>query len=306
MEETGGFTYEEWCKRRECVAVPTETIAPKSSISNRSNNTRHSEVSDQENAYRYVPMREPGPQDAVVSFFDKRSLAQKNLPSSHQPIAYALYPQPGYTYMYPPQQLQAMAAPPPPGPAPAVVAPSAHSKKEEAHYHHYTHERVRERSIRPIPEPPTIEKVASPKVAPLPAVPQVTMAGMTYGAYPFGFPGTAVPVAYAMPNYPVPMNSETASTVTPKATKDRVWVGRTKKQVDEDNAKIAHKEGVYKPNEMVPKGASSDQLFWVIEPDNTNTLRNFRTIEDDLQPGKWKIDPRYGNAYFVRDKPEKS
>lgn len=71
MEETGGFTYEEWCKRRECVAVPTETIAPKSSISNRSNNTRHSEVSDQENAYRYVPMREPGPQDAVVSFLTK-------------------------------------------------------------------------------------------------------------------------------------------------------------------------------------------------------------------------------------------
>lgn len=77
MEETGGFTYEEWCKRRECVAVPTETIAPKSSISNRSNNTRHSEVSDQENAYHYVPMREPGPQDAVVSFWTK-DLWRKN------------------------------------------------------------------------------------------------------------------------------------------------------------------------------------------------------------------------------------
>ncbi|KAH0140655.1 hypothetical protein KCU67_g14780, partial [Aureobasidium melanogenum] len=68
------------------------------------------------------------------------------------------------------------------------------------------------------------------------------------------------------------------------------------------NAKIAHKEGVYKPNEMVPKAASPDQLFWVIEPDDSNTLRTFRTIEDDLQPGKWKVDPRYGNAYFVREK----
>jgi hypothetical protein len=70
MEEVGGFTYEEWCKRRECVPVPTETIAPKSSISNRSTQTQartQSEVSDQENAYRYVAMREPGPQDAVVS-----------------------------------------------------------------------------------------------------------------------------------------------------------------------------------------------------------------------------------------------
>jgi hypothetical protein len=73
MEEVGGFTYEEWCKRRECVAVPTETIAPKSSVSNRSTQTQartHSEVSDQDNAYRYVAMREPGPQDAVVSCFD--------------------------------------------------------------------------------------------------------------------------------------------------------------------------------------------------------------------------------------------
>jgi hypothetical protein len=70
MEEVGGFTYEEWCKRRECVAVPTETIAPKSSVSNRSTQTQartQSEVSDQDNAYRYVAMREPGPQDAVVS-----------------------------------------------------------------------------------------------------------------------------------------------------------------------------------------------------------------------------------------------
>jgi hypothetical protein len=73
MEEVGGFTYEERCKRRECVAVPTETIAPKSSVSNRSTQIQartQSEVSDQDNAYRYVAMREPGPQDAVVSSID--------------------------------------------------------------------------------------------------------------------------------------------------------------------------------------------------------------------------------------------
>ena len=71
MEEVGGFAYEEWCKRRECVAMPTETIATKSSVSNRSTQTQgrtQSEVSDQDNNYRYVAMREPGPQDAVVSF----------------------------------------------------------------------------------------------------------------------------------------------------------------------------------------------------------------------------------------------
>lgn len=75
MEEVGGFTYEEWCKRRECVPVPTETIAPKSSVSNRSTQTQartQSELSDQDNNYRYVAMREPGPEDAVVSLISPK------------------------------------------------------------------------------------------------------------------------------------------------------------------------------------------------------------------------------------------
>ncbi|KAG9586859.1 hypothetical protein KCU77_g11284, partial [Aureobasidium melanogenum] len=278
MEEVGGFSYEEWCKRRECVPVPTETIAPKSSISNRSTTHSQSAVSDQDNAYRYVAMREPGPQDAV-------------------PVAYALYPQPGYTYMYPPQTFAAMAAPSAPTPAPPAAAPSTHSKKEESHYRHYVRERVHEKSVRPASEPPTIEEAAPAQYASKPSMP-----AMTYSAYPYGMPATAIPVAYAMPNYPVPVHTDTASTSSPKPKTDRVWVGRTKKQVDEDNAKIAHKEGVYKPNEMVPKAASPNQLFWIIEPDDSNTLRTFRTIEEDLQPGKWKVDPRYGNAYFVREK----
>ncbi|KAG9959184.1 hypothetical protein KCU61_g7698, partial [Aureobasidium melanogenum] len=278
MEEVGGFSYEEWCKRRECVPVPTETIAPKSSISNRSTTHSQSAVSDQDNAYRYVAMREPGPQDAV-------------------PVAYALYPQPGYTYMYPPQTFAAMAAPPAPAPAPPAAAPSTHSKQEQSHYRHYVRERVHEKSLRPASEPPTIEEAALDQSTPKPSMP-----AMTYGAFPYSMPATAIPVAYAMPNYPVPVHTETTSISSPKPKTDRVWVGRTKKQVDEDNAKIAHKEGVYKPNEMVPKAASPDQLFWVIEPEDSNTLRTFRTIEEELQPGKWKVDPRYGNAYFVRDK----
>ena len=51
-----------WYKKRE--VVKTDSIAPKSSISNQSS---HSEMSDQDNAYHYIGMREPGPQDAVVS-----------------------------------------------------------------------------------------------------------------------------------------------------------------------------------------------------------------------------------------------
>lgn len=181
------------------------------------------------------------------------------------------------------------AAPPTPTPAP-VAAPS--KQEESSHYRHYVHERVREKSVRPASEPATLVEQTQPTVQ------------ATAMPYPYGYPAAAaaaVPVAYAMPNYPVPV----AASPSPANDKERVWVGRTKKQVDEDNAKIAHREGVYKPNEMVPKGARSDQLFWVIETDGSNTLRNFRTIEEDLQPGKWKVDPRYGNAYFVRDKDKK-
>jgi hypothetical protein len=194
-----------------------------------------------------------------------------------------------------------MAAPPAAAPASPAVTPSSHSKQEESHYRHYVHERVREKSVRAASEPPTIEKAAPPQPTLQPNMPT-----MTYGAFPIGMPTTAIPVAYAMPTYPIPVHASTASdtsSATPKPY--RTWVGRTKKQVDEDNAKIAHKEGVYKPNAMMPKDASPDQLFWCIEPDDSNTLRDFRTIEEDLQPGKWKVDPRYGNAYFVRDKLEK-
>lgn len=120
-----------------------------------------------------------------------------------------------------------------------------------------------------------------------------------------------------MPNYPVPVpEPKEAAAKTkdkPKAkeaekkegNKPRAWVGRTKKQVDEDNIRIAINEGVFKPNDMVPKDAKDDQFFWCIEPDSTHTLRTFRTIEDDLYPGKWKVDPSNGVMYFVREKEKK-
>lgn len=194
-----------------------------------------------------------------------------------------MYPQPGYTYLYPQQQQQAPMSPPflpmASGALPAVAAP----KPEEASYHHYVAERVREKSVHAAPSSPPAQQPTMPM--------------------PFfqGYPAAPMPVAYAMPNYSVPVQPESA----PKPPKERTWVGRTKKEVDQDNAKIAHREGVYEPNPIMPKGAKPDQLFWVSELDHSNTLRTFRTIEEDLQPGRWKIDPRYGNAYFVRDKPEK-
>lgn len=53
---------------------------------------------------------------------------------------------------------------------------------------------------------------------------------------------------------------------------------------------------------MKPRDAKDDQLFWVVELDGSHTLRQFKTIEEDLGTGKWSVDPRYGNAYFVREK----
>lgn len=56
----------------------------------------------------------------------------------------------------------------------------------------------------------------------------------------------------------------------------------------------------------MPKGAKPDQLFWVVEKDGINTLRAFQSIEGGaLGEGTWKIDPRYGNAYFVLAKEDK-
>ena len=116
------------------------------------------------------------------------------------------------------------------------------------------------------------------------------------------------------PGYPVPrpavyppINYQAAPCYMParNALTDTPWVGRTRAQVEEDNLKIAERENVYKYNAMKPVGAAPDQLFWVLEIDGATTLRDFRTIDQDLGPGKWERDPRYNNAYFVREEPKK-
>ena len=96
-------------------------------------------------------------------------------------------------------------------------------------------------------------------------------------------------------------------TKTNKETKTskNLWVGRTKAQVDEDNIKVAMRENVYKYDAMKPKDAKPDQLFWVVELDQSTTLRMYKTIDEDLGPGKWERDPRHGNAYFVREEEKK-
>ena len=110
--------------------------------------------------------------------------------------------------------------------------------------------------------------------------------------------------------YPVAHARAQAQTQAPPAKNDKnsgqhLWLGRTKAQVEEDNVKIAMRESVYRYDPMKPKDPKTDQLFWCVELDGATTLRTFRTIEEDLGPGKWERDPRYGNAFFVRDKEAK-
>ncbi|TKX26823.1 hypothetical protein C1H76_0978 [Elsinoe australis] len=94
------------------------------------------------------------------------------------------------------------------------------------------------------------------------------------------------------------------STEKEDAASENFWIGRTRAQVDEDNIKIAAKENVFKYDAMKPAGAVADALFWVVELDGRTTLRMFKTIDEDLGPGKWERDHRHGNAYFVREKAE--
>ncbi|GAM83970.1 hypothetical protein ANO11243_019600 [Dothideomycetidae sp. 11243] len=124
----------------------------------------------------------------------------------------------------------------------------------------------------------------------------VAVAGAAHGA--------AEPAAAAAS--PAPAAPAPAKAPEPKADGNakKTWLGRSKAQVDEDNLKIAVREDVYKYDAMKPVGAAPDKMFWVVELDGRTTLRMFKTIDEDLGPGKWERDARFGNAYFVRDEPE--
>ncbi|KAJ9659471.1 hypothetical protein H2201_007362 [Coniosporium apollinis] len=79
-----------------------------------------------------------------------------------------------------------------------------------------------------------------------------------------------------------------------------LWYGRTKAEVDADNLRMARDEGVNNPNDLAPHNPRDDQQFWVQELDGQFSLRTYYTIENDLRPGRWQINPQHGNLFFVR------
>nr|POE72792.1 hypothetical protein CFP56_30731 [Quercus suber] len=77
------------------------------------------------------------------------------------------------------------------------------------------------------------------------------------------------------------------------------WFGRTRAEVEADNMRIAAEEQAYEKRTMVPSDMADDQKCWVIELDESQTIREYREIKE--MEGEWKEDPRSkGARFFVR------
>lgn len=123
---------------------------------------------------------------------------------------------------------------------------------------------------------------ASPKAAP--PNPQIIYAYPPQQPQMMAYP--TMQYAYSMPGYPMPgygmpapgyyayapptLQPVNYQYVAPKPSK---WQGRSKKEVDEDNMKIAAKEGAYDKRKVEPVGVKDDQMMWCVETDGSHTLR---------------------------------
>ncbi|EMC94143.1 hypothetical protein BAUCODRAFT_36613 [Baudoinia panamericana UAMH 10762] len=97
-----------------------------------------------------------------------------------------------------------------------------------------------------------------------------------------------------MSNYYIYQPAYSAPAVAP--IQGNVWTGRTKAQVEEDNMKIAAKEGANDKRKIVPTDIKDDQMCWCVELDGSHTLRTFISIKE--LKGEWKKDPRFQDSYY--------
>lgn len=163
-----------------------------------------------------------------------------------------------------------------------------------AHNYHPANQE-KEKSKSPTPEPA--------KPAPVTCVPIPQVASPQQVPYMMGYPGMQPmqycypqPLAYPAPayyGYPPQMQAppyapaqgfaqvgedttapaEKKKKKKPKKASPRKWQGRTKAEVEEDNMKIAAREGVCAPRQVEPKGLKDDQMVWCVETDGSHTLR---------------------------------
>lgn len=105
----------------------------------------------------------------------------------------------------------------------------------------------------PYPNPnPAAPAAAPPAAAAQPAMPSQSGSRHVY-----------------IPTYDAPKAVE-ASSNAPQAN---VYLGRTTAQVEEDNMKIAAREGAYGKRKVAPVDVKDDQMCWVVEIDGSHSLR---------------------------------
>ena len=106
-------------------------------------------------------------------------------------------------------------------------------------------------------------------------VPQMAYPAPAYYGYPMGGANQGGAMPYCPPGFnpvyaPAPA---AAAEEKPKKPEPRKWQGRTVAEVEEDNMKIAAREGAYAARKVQPVGLKEDQMVWVVEVDGSHTLR---------------------------------
>jgi len=83
----------------------------------------------------------------------------------------------------------------------------------------------------------------------------------------------------------------------------RLWRGKTKDEVRQDNFLLAMNNGAYKNDDLAPSDPAGDDQYWCQGPKGEAAeFLTYATIVETMLPGKWKKDPRYGMLYFISEK----
>ena len=104
--------------------------------------------------------------------------------------------------------------------------------------------------------------------------PQMACPAPAYYGYPGAHQVTGYP--YYPPGYTPIFASAPAPVVEEKKSRKRSprkWQGRSKAEVEDDNMKIAQREGAYAARKVESVGLQEDQMVWVVETDGSHTLR---------------------------------
>jgi hypothetical protein len=174
--------------------------------------------------------------------------------------------------------------------APSVVYDSYNGLREYRYEPANDEKKDDKKKIEPAPaaEVPATQQTA---YAYQPGPPPQYYQGMPYACYPnqqfaaypapayYGLPPQAYgfPPGYPQGFLPAPAAPREEVKVVEKRVKKKAepmkWQGRTKAEVEEDNMRIAAKEGAYMARKVEPIGLTEDQPVWVVLGDGSHSLR---------------------------------